>query len=182
MRHTARIRSWCRMTYVPASLMAMPPGTLTTRVIWMMVASQSVSLRESRYDAGDGAPAVPQSGRADEHHRLAEFEAFEVSAFVPAVRVVLIHGVGRDAGGVRVEVVDDLDESGRGGQLVVGDGLPPCAVEDVRYRPARVVDGAFRILGHVFRETRGLLLPVVDDRVDPVGVVAPDDVLHDVSP
>ena len=126
--------------------------------------------------------AVPQSGRADEHHRLAEFEAFEVSAFVPAVRVVLIHGVGRDAGGVRVEVVDDLDESGRGGQLVVGDGLPPCAVEDVRDRPARVIDGAFRILGHVFRETRGLLLPVVDDRVDPVGVVAPDDVLHDVSP
>ena len=31
--------------------MAMPPGTLTTRAIWMMVASQSVSLRESRYDA-----------------------------------------------------------------------------------------------------------------------------------
>lgn len=61
--------------------------------------------------------------------------------------------------------------------------LPFQSFEDDVHTVRRVRHGLFRVFGHGRGEVRRLLLPVVDDGVDLVGVVGPDDVLlHDVAP
>ena len=110
----------------------------------------------------------------------------EVTQVVPLVGTVFSVEVVRGDTDVRVVFVDGFDgfdESLRDRQFALPHDVFPCLFEDDVHTVRRVRHGLFRVFGHGRGEVRRLLLPVVDDGVDLVGVVGPDDVLlHDVAP